>query len=238
MTVEWRTPDRQPRACNAPAHPPWGIEVHHTPNLVARDRDELQDLCRRIYDYHVHQRGWNDGWYQYVVALDGSVAEMRGFGCASFADDGGPDEQVDRLTVALTGDYDDEQVTHAQRVALGRLADRVVQRGGRRDHSLHSNRSNTRCPGANVAAAFTSGSLFPPEEEDMALELLIVKHYDDDDRDDGPHPEGRVFLSDNFRARWVANDPTDYSHLKQTYGAPREVSNKTMRQYEIVGRQP
>lgn len=223
MTVDWRTPDRQPQACGAPTHAPWGVEVHHTPQLTAHNRDELVDVCRRIYDYHVHTKGWADGWYQYVIALDGSLAEMRGFDCASYADDGGPDDQVDRLTVALTGNYDTEAVTHAQRVTLGRLADQVVRDGGGRDQTYHAARASTSCPGANVIAAFNSASLFPApsrEEDDMAY---LFRVGDD----------SAVWVTNDLFVRVV--DRQELDRLRAKFGDPITVSADEVEHIPLVG---
>ncbi|MGQ0714421.1 MAG: peptidoglycan recognition protein family protein [Gemmatimonadaceae bacterium] len=136
------------------------ITIHHTATRQDPSRSltsKLQGLQRfsqrddSLADGR-RKPAWADVPYHYYIAVDGSVGEARSWRYAG--DSNTPYDPAGHLLVVVEGNFEEEQLTDAQRRALESMvvtfAKRFAVPGDRL--GAHKDFASTRCPGKNVMA--------------------------------------------------------------------------------------
>ena len=139
--------------------------IHHTGEVIDEERNP-NEIMRAIYAFHTLTRGWGDVGYHYVIDSKGNIYEGRA---------GGPEivgahtsyYNVNTIGVALMGNFEREEPTHAQLEVLTLLladhANRfdIVPEGknkflGQTSYNISGHRDvarrghGTACPGENL----------------------------------------------------------------------------------------
>jgi len=136
------------------------ITIHHT----ATRQDTARSLAEKLRGLQAFSQrddsltdgrrkpAWADVPYHFYIAVDGSVGEGRPWRYAG--DSNTPYDPTGHLLVVVEGNFEEEQLTAAQRRALALLLPELARRfdvpgarlGGHKDYAA------TRCPGRNLAA--------------------------------------------------------------------------------------
>ena len=138
------------------------VVIHHTAGTGTAPGLPAAAIVRSIYRYHAVTRGWGDIGYNYLLAPDGTIFEGRAGGDAVV---GGHAycNNVGTIGISLLGNYEHDEVTVAQRNALGKLLPMLAQKyqldltaaedfhGAMRPNLLgHRDLGQTTCPGRNI----------------------------------------------------------------------------------------
>jgi hypothetical protein len=131
----------------------WGSKqstrVHHTvtekpkgtgKDLIADEKEEI----RKIQNFHMNTRKWNDIGYNFLIAPSGRVYEGRGKDVVGAHTEGHNED----CGIAFIGNYDVDTLTRAQITAFNLLRRKLGISGGPK--IKHSTTSSTSCPGKNV----------------------------------------------------------------------------------------
>lgn len=161
---EWgaEKPRRKPES-----HRPLRIVIHHSYRPTASDYMAESSTGRKktilgIQRYHVHENGWNDIGYHFLVGPDGSVYAGRspdtiGSHCGGKLPDGVRRifGNAGSIGICLIGDYDRESPSAVMLSALNELIGDLMDRYGIdttqiRGHFEAWNRPTKTCPGRNL----------------------------------------------------------------------------------------
>lgn len=117
-------------------------------------------------DYHIHQLGWGDVGYHYVICNgnggpDGEVQEGRNI---LFTGAHAPGRNNDSIGICLVGDFTQGKPTSAQMLALyGLIKDLMRRYPITPDRVLaHKEVNQTDCPGSLDVAAIRAALIRPP----------------------------------------------------------------------------
>ena len=136
------------------------ITIHHTATKQNPSRS-LADKLRGLQAFSQRDDSLGDGrrkpaWadvpYHYYIAVDGSVGEARSW--RYVGDSNTPYDPTGHLLIVVEGNFEDEQLTDAQRRALESLVPAFARRFGVPSARLgaHKDYASTRCPGQNLYA--------------------------------------------------------------------------------------
>ena len=143
-----------------PAHEIERITIHHTGEERSTKRPTVQ-LVRNLQNFSQSKgkladgrtkKAWADVPYHFYIGRDGTIVEGRDPG---FAGDTNTNyEPAGHLGIAVSGNYEVQELTDAQRTSLVALVDWAAKTydvapeliGGHGDHA------STACPGKNLAA--------------------------------------------------------------------------------------
>ncbi len=135
------------------------VVIHHTAETGVKNGRTADEVMRAIYRYHTVSRGWGDIGYHYIIAPDGTIFEGRAGGDKVV---GGHVycNNVGTIGVALMGNFNQDDPTGPQIVALGKLLPRLAQKyeldlttessfHGKKTSNLlgHRDLGATACPG-------------------------------------------------------------------------------------------
>jgi hypothetical protein len=141
-------------------HVPRRITIHHTAtpqNLARTTADKLQALQRFSQSESTlgngrPKRAWADIPYHLYVAADGTVAEGRPL--RFVGDSNTPYDPTGHLLVVVEGNFENEELTPAQRQTLDRLLPSLARRYRVPADSIAAHRdfAETLCPGRSLYA--------------------------------------------------------------------------------------
>ncbi|MCA8979329.1 MAG: N-acetylmuramoyl-L-alanine amidase [Planctomycetes bacterium] len=132
------------------------ITVHHSAEIpgftLNGHYDNSVAALRKIQRYHIHENGWGDIGYHYIIDGEGRVFEGR--------DDrwqgahAGGDANVGNLGICLLGDFRGHDPSPAALESLRRLIDeyRSTNDIPRDQVVAHQDLKNTECPGKHLAS--------------------------------------------------------------------------------------
>ncbi|XP_056622222.1 peptidoglycan recognition protein 5 [Triplophysa dalaica] len=154
-----------PRSRTEMKGPAQTVIVHHTALWsCVQSRDSLSQLAH-IQNMHMHERGFDDIGYNFLISGDGTVYEGRGWGVVGAH---AKAHNFDSVGIAFMGNFNDEMPTCASLTALQGLL-HVGQLSGhfRNDFVLvgHRDVGKTECPGEHLYSAL-------PKLKDQ-----LKKHY-------------------------------------------------------------
>ena len=139
-------------------HVPQRITIHHTAGRQAPARSAaekmraLQAFSQRedSLDDGRRKPAWPDVPYHFYVAVDGTVVEGRDLGFAG--DSNTPYDPTGHLLVVLEGNFEEEDVTPAQRASLYRLVWSLARRWKIPADQIRGHRdfAQTLCPGERL----------------------------------------------------------------------------------------
>lgn len=101
------------------------VVIHHTAETGVKKGRAADEVMRAIYRYHSVSRGWGDIGYHYVIAPDGTIYEGRAGG-ESVVGGHVYCNNVGTIGVALMGNFNEDDPTGPQIVALGKLLPRLA----------------------------------------------------------------------------------------------------------------
>lgn len=142
------------------------ITVHHSAEIpgftLNGHYDNSVAALRKIQRYHIHENGWGDIGYHYLIDDSGRVFEGRSDRWQG-AHAGG-DANVGNLGICLLGDFRGHQPSPAALDSLRRLIDEYRSTNDiPRDQVVgHKDIKNTECPGKHLASwvrAYSGGQL-------------------------------------------------------------------------------
>ena len=134
------------------------LTIHHTATRqdtarsLASKLQGLQQFSQRDDSLADGRRkpAWADIPYHYYIAVDGSIGEARSWRYAG--DTNTPYDPAGHLLVVVEGNFEDEELTPAQRTALETLVPALARRFAIPGERLgaHRDYAATRCPGRNI----------------------------------------------------------------------------------------
>lgn len=141
-------------------HTPSRITIHHTATYQNRDRS-LADKMRALQEFSQTESALGDGrikepWadipYHFYVDVHGSVAEGRSLEYAG--DSNTPYDPSGHILIVLEGNFEEEEVTPAQRRAMDLLVTEFAKRFTVTPDLIgaHKDFAPTLCPGENLYA--------------------------------------------------------------------------------------
>lgn len=142
------------------------ITVHHSAEIpgftLNGHYDNSVAALRKIQRYHIHENGWGDIGYHYLI--DGSGRVFEGRNDRWQGAHAGGDANVGNLGICLLGDFGGHQPTPAALDALRRLIDEYRSTNGipREQVVGHKDIKNTECPGKHLASwvrSYSGGQL-------------------------------------------------------------------------------
>src|SRR5918999_2928809 len=136
------------------------LTIHHT----ATRQDPMRSLASKLQGLQQFSQrddsladgrrkpAWADIPYHYYIAVDGSIGEGRSWRYAG--DTNTPYDPAGHLLVVVEGNFEDEELTSAQRTALETLVPALARRFAIPGERLgaHRDYAATRCPGRNIMA--------------------------------------------------------------------------------------
>lgn len=136
------------------------ITIHHTATRQNPARP-LADKLRGLQAFSQRDDSLSDGrrkpaWadipYHYYIAVDGSIGEARSW--RYVGDSNTPYDPTGHLLVVVEGNFEEEQLTPAQRVALESMIVSLARRFDvpAANLGMHKDYASTRCPGRNIEA--------------------------------------------------------------------------------------
>ena len=120
------------------------IIIHHT--ATTKDMDIGAEEIRR---WHVHERGWRDVGYHYIIRRDGSLEYGRPVEQSGAHAIG---HNQDSIGVALVGGSPDVNFTRKQWLSLKELISELSAKYPQAEIVGHRDVGSTHCPGFDVAA--------------------------------------------------------------------------------------
>lgn len=140
------------------------IVIHHTAHKYSDDTRDPKEVVRATYAYHARSRGWGDIGYNYLIDQNGNIYEGRAGG--EFVIGGHVYcNNVQTIGISLLGNFQEEQPTKEQLLALGKLLPRLAEvydldlTGESKFHGEtspnlagHRDLGPTACPGQNLYA--------------------------------------------------------------------------------------
>ncbi|WP_231123248.1 peptidoglycan recognition family protein [Mycobacterium asiaticum] len=149
---------RPPRPGGTP-HTITRLTLHHS-GVVLGDNRNAPGRLRQHQRYHQDQHGWIDIAYHVSVDRNGNIYELR---ATELVGDTATDyDPTGHFLVLCEGDFDSESVPEPQLRGTAVVFAWAAQRFGVSTDTLASHRDfapTTSCPGANLYAHLTSGSL-------------------------------------------------------------------------------
>lgn len=142
------------------------ITIHHSAEIpgftLNGSYDNSVTALRKIQRYHIHEQGWGDIGYHYLIDESGRVFEGRSDRWQG-AHAGG-NANVANLGICLLGDFRTHQPTPAALASLQHLVDdlRAENRIAREAVLPHEDLKNTECPGKYLASwvrSYSRGNL-------------------------------------------------------------------------------
>jgi hypothetical protein len=130
------------------------ITVHHTagPSFWGQSDDAVADEIRRIQRYHQREQGWADIGYHFLIDRAGRIWQGRDLRLQGAH---ARDQNAGNIGVALLGNYDQQEVTPAQRRSLAAFISILATRYSVSSTNLYTHREicngKTACPGPRVA---------------------------------------------------------------------------------------
>ncbi|WP_244892771.1 peptidoglycan recognition protein family protein [Mycobacterium asiaticum] len=135
------------------------LTLHHS-GVVLGDNRNAPARLRQHQRYHQDQHGWIDIAYHVSVDRNGNIYELR---ATELVGDTATDyDPTGHFLVLCEGDFDTEAISEAQLRGTAIVFAWAAQRFGVSTDTLASHRDfapTTSCPGANLYAQLTSGSL-------------------------------------------------------------------------------
>ncbi|WP_253900480.1 peptidoglycan recognition protein family protein [Mycobacterium asiaticum] len=149
---------RPPRPGGTP-HTITRLTLHHS-GVVLGANSNAPGRLRQHQRYHQDTHGWIDIAYHFSVDRNGNIYELR---APELVGDTATDyDPTGHFLVLCEGDFDKEAVSDAQLRGTAIVFAWAAQRFGVSPGTLASHRDfapTTSCPGANLYAQLTSGSL-------------------------------------------------------------------------------
>ncbi|OBK18942.1 N-acetylmuramoyl-L-alanine amidase [Mycobacterium asiaticum] len=135
------------------------LTLHHS-GVVLGANSNAPGRLRQHQRYHQDTHGWIDIAYHFSVDRNGNIYELR---APELVGDTATDyDPTGHFLVLCEGDFDKEAVSDAQLRGTAIVFAWAAQRFGVSPGTLASHRDfapTTSCPGANLYAQLTSGSL-------------------------------------------------------------------------------
>jgi hypothetical protein len=135
------------------------LTIHHS-GVVLGDNRNAPGRLRQHQRYHQDQQGWIDIAYHVSVDRNGDIFALR---TPELAGDTATDyDPTGHFLVLCEGDFDTEEITEAQLNGAAMAFAWAAQNFRVTSDTLASHRDfspTTSCPGANLYAHVTSGSL-------------------------------------------------------------------------------
>jgi len=132
------------------------VTVHHSAEIpgftLNGHYDNSVTALRKIQRYHIHENGWGDIGYHYLIDESGRVFEGRNDRWQG-AHAGG-NANVANLGICLLGDFRGHRPTPAALDSLRRLIDEYCSTNGipRSQVIAHQDVKNTECPGEHLTS--------------------------------------------------------------------------------------
>ncbi|KAJ0021874.1 hypothetical protein NQD34_009364 [Periophthalmus magnuspinnatus] len=135
---------------NSPAR---RVIIHHTATRSSKTQAESISDVRSIQRHHMENRHFDDIGYNFLLALDGTVYEGRGWGVVGAHTKG---HNSDSVGIAFMGNFTSESPSSEALTSVKRLLEAGVSQGFLLSEFLlfgHRDLGSTECPGVNLYSA-------------------------------------------------------------------------------------
>ena len=166
-----------------------GVEFHHTVGTYGLPASDGPGVARAVDDDH-RGRGWNGIFYNALIDTDGRIVVCRPWAWQS---------NSPLFTIVFPGNYDNRQLTDAQKGAAAELVAHLRRGGVGEALRWHGDRAAVGCPGRNVIAWIRADG--PNQEDDMTPEDLYRSHVPGTDESFAKHTRHGL-----IHQRWIRSE--------------------------------